>query len=195
MWAANLEALSTHRGLKVTLEHDAKPATLAHVMRGWQTDTQFRDYFNSLLADAPYSALRWELPAATVATIDRPFECVLLDSPGLATRPDPSPFSEHLHTAAGSEVVEFSNLGNDAILIVPTAQGASSAYGHVAAFAREAPESQRHQLWAQVGDTFERRLNAKPVWLSTAGGGVAWLHVRLDDRPKYYSYEPYRKSS
>ncbi len=194
MWAASQEPLSTHRGLRITLERDSEPATFADVMRAWQSDVKFRSLFNGLLADAPFSALRWELPAATVTTIDRPFECVLWDSPGLATRPDASPFAEHFRAAADSEIVEFSNLGNDAILIVPTPRGASSAYGHVAAFAREAPESQRHQLWAQVGDTFERRLNAKPVWLSTAGGGVAWLHVRLDDRPKYYSYEPYRKS-
>ncbi|MGI9175867.1 MAG: DUF6940 family protein [Rhodothermales bacterium] len=25
------------------------------------------------------------------------------------------------------------------------------------------------------------------MWLSTAGGGVSWLHVRLDSRPKYYA--------
>jgi hypothetical protein len=38
----------------------------------------------------------------------------------------------------------------------------------------------------------QRRLNNKPVWLSTAGAGVAWLHIRLDDRPKYYGYTPFR---
>lgn len=27
--------------------------------------------------------------------------------------------------------------------------------------------------------------------LSTAGAGVRWLHVRVDDRPKYYHYRPY----
>jgi hypothetical protein len=35
----------------------------------------------------------------------------------------------------------------------------------------------------------------KPVWLSTAGAGVSWLHVRLDDRPKYYGYRPYQEAS
>jgi len=39
----------------------------------------------------------------------------------------------------------------------------------------------------------QRRLTQPvPTWLSTAGGGVAWLHVRLDTRPKYYRYNPYR---
>ena len=41
----------------------------------------------------------------------------------------------------------------------------------------------------------QRRLSAKPVWLSTAGAGVSWLHVRLDDRPKYYGYAPYREAA
>mmetsp|Transcript_9405 Transcript_9405/g.21189 ORF Transcript_9405/g.21189 Transcript_9405/m.21189 type:complete len:541 (+) Transcript_9405:444-2066(+) len=29
---------------------------------------------------------------------------------------------------------------------------------------------------------------ADPVWLSTSGMGVPWLHVRLDSSPKYYTY-------
>jgi hypothetical protein len=37
-----------------------------------------------------------------------------------------------------------------------------------------------------------RRVNMKPVWLSTAGAGVPWLHVRLDDRPKYCCFRPYQ---
>ena len=32
-----------------------------------------------------------------------------------------------------------------------------------------------------------------PTWVSTAGGGVAWLHVRLDSAPKYYTHRPYTR--
>ena len=39
-----------------------------------------------------------------------------------------------------------------------------------------------------------RRLGTAPVWLSTAGAGVSWLHVRLGDRPKYYGHAPYRQA-
>ena len=28
---------------------------------------------------------------------------------------------------------------------------------------------------------------------SAAGAGVSWLHVRLDDRPKYYGFLPYKQ--
>ena len=31
-----------------------------------------------------------------------------------------------------------------------------------------------------------------PTWVSTEGSGVAWLHARLDARPKYYHHAPYR---
>jgi len=89
-------------------------------------------------------------------------------------------------------VIEFANLGHDAILIVPCPENSSSDYGHFAAFLRHSGESQQHALWKLVGTAMQRRLSREPVWLSTAGGGVPWLHVRLDDRPKYYGYAPYR---
>jgi hypothetical protein len=59
---------------------------------------------------------------------------------------------------------------------------------------RQAPEQQKHALWKLVGAAMQHRLGIKPVWLSTAGAGVSWLHVRLDDRPKYYGYAPYRQT-
>ncbi|MDF9799652.1 hypothetical protein OKW21_004915 [Catalinimonas alkaloidigena] len=31
--------------------------------------------------------------------------------------------------------------------------------------------------------------------MSTSGLGVYWLHIRLDSRPKYYQFDPYRKLS
>lgn len=31
-----------------------------------------------------------------------------------------------------------------------------------------------------------------PIWLSTSGLGVYWLHVRLDTRPKYYNHDEYK---
>ena len=48
-------------------------------------------------------------------------------------------------------------------------------------------------LWQAVGEAMARRVGSKPVWLSTAGAGVSWLHMRLDDRPKYYAHSPYRR--
>ena len=128
----------------------------------------------------------------TATTAGQPFEFVLLDSPGLARQPDPDAFREHFDRMPVSQVAVFSNLGGDATMVVPHPIAAATAYGHLAAFVRSAPDHQRNALWRAVGDAMARRIGAKPVWLSTAGAGVSWLHVRLDDRPKYYGHAPYR---
>lgn len=196
MWSTRREELSSGRVLKFAVELDGKPIAFRDVLQRWQVDTKFREFFIGLLAQAPFMAFRWETPPLSEANAQQPFEFVLLDSPDLPRQPDPDAFAEHFRSAAAPQtVVTFLNLGRDAVLVVPRPIADVSAYGHLTAFVREAPEAQKHALWEQVGHTMEQRLSAKPAWLSTAGAGVSWLHVRLDDRPKYYGYEPYRANS
>ena len=192
MLSTRTEQLAQGRIISVYLEE--RQLRFSEVLRDWQEDRPFRAFFIELLADAPFSAFRWETPPVTTATANQPFEFVLLDSPGLATQPDPNAFAEHFEDPAGNkDVVSFPNLGHDAILVVPRPIGSVSAYGHLAAFARDAPSSQNHALWILVGQLMQQRLGSSPIWLSTAGAGVPWLHVRLDQRPKYYEHVPYRE--
>src|SRR5262249_44867828 len=126
----------------------------------------------------------------------REFEFVLLDAPALAGAPDTEAFASHFKSLSDDQtVIAFPNLGNDAVLVVPRPLGALSVYVHLAAFVRTAPDAQRHALWRLVGSELQARLKEKPVWLSTAGMGVSWLHVRLDSRPKYYGHAPYRETA
>jgi hypothetical protein len=104
---------------------------------------------------------------------------------------DAEPYAEHFRNARDRSVVRFDNLGGDAELVVPCPVADDDAYVHLARFVREAPADQQRALWHEVGLAMERRVDDRPVWLSTAGGGVAWLHVRLDDGPKYYAHTPY----
>jgi hypothetical protein len=192
MWSFRSEELPGSHGLRFAADLDGQPATFRDVLQAWQSDATFRSLFNAQLASAPYTAFRWETPPVTDATATRHFEFVLLDSQYLAQRPDLEAFAQHFAVATEVGVVVFPNLGGDAILVVPCPLAAPSAYGHLAAFARQAPEPQRQALWRLVGETMAQRVSAKPVWLSTAGAGVSWLHVRLDDRPKYYGFGPYK---
>ena len=169
-------------------------AAYSEVIEAWQTDAAFRSWFNALLAGLSFTAFRWETPPVSALTASRPFEFVVLDSPDLARRPDPDAFVEHFQCQPHSDVLVFPNLGGDAIMVVPRPVAPASAYGHLAAFVRDAPERQQDALWQAVGDAMARRMSARPVWLSTAGAGVSWLHVRLDDRPKYYGFAPYRSA-
>jgi len=189
MWSIRCRELD-RRNLLYSVDLDSHPASFAAVLRGWAADPAFRALFSDTLAGSPHQAFRWETPAVTTATMSQPFEFVLLDSPALLRRPDPEPFAEHFGGADG--VVAFRNVGGDALLIVPCPLAAPTAYGHLAAFVRGAPARQQHTLWQTVADAMAQRIGSTPVWLSTAGGGVAWVHVRLDDRPKYYAFPPYR---
>ncbi len=192
MWRSLQEKLPAKQGLKFFIELNAKAATFNDVLHGWQNDQTFRAMFNTLLADCPFTAIRWETPCVTSDSLSQPFEFVVLDSPYLARAPEPAVFAEHFQASPEADILVFPNLGRDAIMVVPSQKTSVSAYGHLAAFVREAPEAQWQELWQTVATAMLKRVSAKPVWLSTAGGGVSWLHVRLDDWPKYYVYRPYR---
>ena len=196
MWDASIESLPASRVRRYAIRRDASPASYADVLHLWQTDEPFRAFFQRLLADAPYSAYRWETPPLSASNTARPFEFVLLDAPTLAQRPDRKAFADQFRTApASSSVLTFPNLGHDATLVVPLPAPSNTtpddAYVHLAAFTRGAPTAQQHALWQSVGVAAAARLGPIPFWLSTAGAGVPWLHVRLDDRPKYYGHRPY----
>lgn len=144
------------------------------------------------LIATPFAAYRWETPAVTTETLDRPFEFVCVASPGLTPHADRAPFATHFTAArAGADVVAFRNLGGDAVLVVPCPRSDDRVYAHLGSFMRDAAGAQHHALWREVGVQMGARVGDRPVWLSTAGAGVAWLHLRLDDRPKYYSHRAY----
>jgi hypothetical protein len=194
MWTAQIDLLDEGRTRKVSVLSDERPVSYAEVLKLWQKDEPFRTFFIDQLAAAPLSAYRFETPPITTATSGRDFEFVLLDSPPLAAaKANPTPFANQIKSAAANEeVLAFTNLGKDATLVIPLPRGPQGAYCHLAAFVREAPESQKHALWQLVGRTLEEKIGAQPTWLSTAGLGVFWLHVRLDNRPKYYGFAPYK---
>ena len=120
---------------------------------------------------------------------------VLVDAPALLEPPaDERSFARHFRTAAaGQGVVTFANLGGDAILVAPCPEGPPQAYSHLARFVREGSPDQQDGFRTAVGEALEQSVTAAPLWLSTSGLGVAWLHMRLDSQPKYYTYRPYRE--
>ncbi len=173
----------------------AERLTWRDVLRGFVETSAFRRAFLDYLAKSEMVGFCFETPCLRAADLDRDFEFVLVDAPELdRPGPDPDAFAEHF--AAGSSpssIVVFPNLGGDAQLVVPTPLVGPEAYGHLAAFVRHAPEAQREALLESVAEETLRRVGERALWLNTAGHGVAWLHVRLDDRPKYVSHAPYRR--
>ena len=188
--------MDSGRVRRVGIRLDDKPVSYFEILEHWRSDHAFLAFFIDLLADAPYRAYLWETPPITKANAMRPFEFVFVDSPTLAGRsPDPITFASYFEDAdVSAEAVVFANIGSDAVLVAPCPKGPSSAYTHLAAFARAAPAEQQHAFWRTIGSTVANDLSDRPLWLSTNGLGVSWLHVRLDTRPKYYNFRPFAKA-
>ena len=157
------------------------------------TSAEFTDWYTATLAAFGAEAFYWELPPLMQTTLGEAAEFVLIGAPALARiPPERAAFASYFEQAASEDVIVFPNLGGDAVLVVPCPQGPDENYPHLAAFLRNAPRRQVRALWHMTAQQMLRSVGDRPVWLSTAGGGVAWLHMRLDSRPKYYSHAPYR---
>ena len=167
--------------------------SFAAVVRCWREDESFRAFWCASLRGLPFDACCWECPPVTAQTVSQNFECVFVPSPALARMPqDSGAFAEYFRPDRSA--VSFGNLGGDAVLVAPCPGGAGSNYSHLVSFIATAPAAQQDALWQAVGLAMEKRIDARPVWLSTAGLGIAWLHIRLDDRPKYYRHAPYARA-
>ncbi len=193
MWNTSIESQDGGRVQQLAIHADNGVLSYAAVLAGWCTDPGFRTFFNRLLADAPFAACFWETPPVTRATLEQPFECVVVDSPALAgVSADRAAFADYFDST-GEMVADFPNLGGDALLVAPCPQGDDAVYPHLATFVRNAPAAQQQALWQRVGECVTGRLSERPLWVSTAGLGVYWLHLRLDSFPKYYTWHPYRQ--
>ncbi|MDZ7842387.1 MAG: hypothetical protein U5R46_16430 [Gammaproteobacteria bacterium] len=192
MWSSSQKPLSDKvRSVRIQGAHDTLVfGEFIELLRG--EDDAFRLYFIGLLNDCPFGCFRFETPPVTAAGLDQPFEFVLVDSPEIDLPPDPADFQGHFDHRP-EDVLVFDNLGGDATMIVPRPRQGVPGYAHIAGFTRDAPPDQQQVLWRTVGEAVHRSLGDAPLWLNTAGGGVPWLHVRLDSRPKYYVFDPYRR--
>lgn len=178
------------------LASQVRALSVGDVIALWRDDAAFRDFFFAILAASPYEAFFWEMPPVDAGTLARDFECAVLRSGALARmQADDTDFAEHLCMA--EPVAAFPNLSGDALLIAPRKIAAAESYGHIAAFVRGAPRDQQHALLRSLALEIEKRLAAsrERFWISTAGLGVPWVHVRLDRRPKYYQHRRYRSEN
>jgi hypothetical protein len=190
----SLREFETARQQSIVCVSHGGAATYREWLEAMATDATTRLSFAATLANVPYPAFAWECRPVTTSTLDLAIEMVAIESPVLArSEPDATPFEDAL-AHARDDVVVFANLGRDAQLVVPRQLAAPDAYTHIASFVRRAPAPQIDQLFRVVADSIVRVVGsrAEPLWVSTAGLGVSWLHVRLDDRPKYYRHEPFR---
>jgi hypothetical protein len=196
-WLATTGLLDGGRVRRLTICVDSNALSCREVCDLWQQNTGFGAFFSKTLAAVPFDAFFWEVCPITTASIDEPFECVVVDSPELSgVTADSGPFGLQLDASRSHDgIATFENLGGDALLVAPCVGPQALPYAHLAAFVRHAPEQMQCAFWTRVGAALASRLDNAPVWLSTSGLGIYWLHVRLDRQPKYYTYAPYRQTA
>lgn len=191
MFDVQTTVLTEDKIVKYQILKNNRMLSFKEVIQLWATDDGFNDFFNETLAASSFSAFFWEMPPLTSSQLKLPFEFVLVKSKLLANIPaDVNAFRYYFST--NEPIVNFGNLGGDALLVVPVPISEHNNYAHIAGFVRNVPLEQKRALWKTVAKEYEKKLRQKPIWLSTAGLGVSWLHVRIDDRPKYYRYQAYR---
>ena len=192
----SVDALDSGAIKKLAVHQDGSAVSIDDVLHALTEDDSFQADLTRDIAGCGFQAVRFETPPATTSTLNSPFECVLVDSPGLVRTPNASSFSRQFAAAdPGASVIVFPNLGRDATMIVPRPITGNDPYTHLIDFLNNAPMPQVQELWSCVGKAMLSLVGETPLWLSTAGGGVPWLHVRIDKRPKYYTHKPYTASA
>lgn len=176
------------------IKQDGNWLTVKEVIELWQNSAVFRAFYNKILEEVPFFGFFWENKPISQATLSDIYEFVIIGTEvfnGLKT--NTKAFSKHFKEE--ELVVNFQNLGRDAQLVVPCPNHLySEGYTHLGQFIRNAPSAQWDALWEMVGQEIQAHVDRDqlPIWLSTSGLGVYWLHVRLDQRPKYYLHKAYK---
>jgi hypothetical protein len=185
-----------HAGVSLEARRAAETLSRRAFFEALRDETRVRAALGEAILGLGMDAVAWETAPLSRSNVARPMVQLVLPHPALArVEADPSPFAEHVASGAGTEAVRsFENFGKDARLIVPCEPSRGARFGHLVAFLRHASAAQRDALWQLVGQLACEHLarTEAPLWVSTAGMAVPWLHVRLDLRPKYYRSDSLR---
>lgn len=183
------QTVTENKAYKYLIYQKAAQINYGNFLELLHADPQFQDFFIDLLSEIPFRAYHWETPAVTTTTKNQPFEFVASRTPHIDLPPNPGAFRQYF--TPNRKIAVFDNLGKDAKLIAPTPENEKRNYSHIGIFTEEAPKSTQVVLWKTVAEVTTKQISKQPLWLNTAGGGVPWLHVRLDSKPKYYRHQPY----
>lgn len=193
--ALNFEILAQNeQGARCRFTRNGSKLSFQEVFHLWQS-RETSGYFLAGIKNLGFDQFYWEHPALTEENLHLPYECMLLKTDHFNRRTvDTTSFSKYLQN--DEAVAVFDNLGRNARLVVPTQKSDPEHYKHLGAFLNFAPEKQVIEVFQALGKAILEELkSSKTIWLSTAGLGVIWLHIRLDTVPKYYKTKTYKDTT
>ena len=138
----------------------------------------------------------WEHPQVSSDNYKSNYEVSVIPTAAFDDRVENfSPFKSKFKIT--DQVKVFHNLRKDSLLIVPNTNEASDQnFITLRKFLQTAPNSLITRFWKTIGETMIEQIskNTDYCYLSTHGLGVLWLHVRIDQQPKYYHTKKYKIS-
>lgn len=187
--------LKENRGVRIHFEREVdyqrRAISWSEVLELWQEPPTrpnfpqcFAHLFTQTLTDLSFKCFFWEcVPMKDKSEI---FECVIIDAPALVGMTvDSSTFQKPLESASrqGQLAVSFPNLNGDTTLLSPVPISLDlNIFTDLASFLRGATWKEIRSLWAALGREISQewdRNSQQPLWVSTSGLGVSWLHIRL----------------
>lgn len=140
--------------------------------------------FIQLLQDIPFAT--YQLQSPSIHKPIKNFYMNVYESPGLQKmKLDTKTYKEYFKK--NQDIAVFCNLTNDTLLIVPKIlpKTDKNIYKNISIYSRNAPLKQQVKLWKTVGKELDKCKGG--CYLNTHGYGIGWLHIRIDQTPKYYS--------
>jgi hypothetical protein len=177
------------------LQENGQFLSFADVIKRWQNSGIFREFYTATLLKHGENGCFWEHPKLNKSTVDQPYECVITQTDAFSKRTaNFRPFARAV--SPGKRISIFPNLSGEALLVVPNPPDKISFNGRdLISFHQTAPIDLVHDLWKNIGQETAKAIaaNAPFQYLSTHGLGVLWLHIRLEQSPKYYHHRPYKR--
>ena len=166
---------------------------------GKTPNRKFQKEFINILKNSPYNSYYFQTP--NIRSLNDPIEFVLIKSETLHKKTaDWTKYKEYMKRKPRNRTsLSFDNLSGNTKLVVPFNKKENIKYGHLKDFILNASKEEIRDILLKVGEEVENYknnsiTNEKPLFLSTHGDGVPWLHFRIESSPIYYLYKPYVKT-
>jgi hypothetical protein len=156
--------------------------------------SQFRQTIIDLFANYDCDSVYWEFPPYYANAQHLNAEFTFVNTKGFG-KANINAFVEYFDKSI-NEIVVFPNISKDALLISVSDNKNNEYDSHIMNFMKYHPSVEtKHNLLKTIGENMLCHTNnAGPIWLSTSGKGVQWLHVRISTTPKYYKCVAYTQS-
>lgn len=151
----------------------------------------FRNQIIQIFLESKFVNVFWEFPPYSTSTTQNMAEFAFVTTSNF-DKANSSSFSEYLKGKKDGEIVMFKNPSGDTDLITINSSNTNNqTFCHIMEFMTNATYENKHNLLKKIGEEMIKHTNGKnaknPIYLSTHGHGVPWLHVRICNKPKYYS--------